>query len=188
MPLFAFAKNGKDYREPLPVYSLHHESRDTIDFRNRLLQNDRKLIIYCANWCNPCYKEFNLLYSQGIIDKLKENDVHLIIVADKSPCLKLNHHLIDGDWNEHILQDFEVYYDVNGSFIKSISDNTTFPYCLLMNNTDVIAESTGLKEDYSFLLDAVQKINSNRCKNCNGTGRVKPNPHGGPDDSVGICP
>lgn len=192
LPFLAFAKSGNEYREPILVYYLHHEFRDTIDFRDRLMQNDRIFVVYCAYWCNLSYKEFNLLYSQGIISKLKEENFHLIIVADKSPFLKLNHPLIDGGWHENVMRDFEVFYDLNGSLLKSMSSNMSFPFCLLINKSEVIAESYGLKEDYSFLLDAINKIgDSNQivsCLECNGTGRVKPNQRSSnPDWVVGLC-
>ncbi len=158
LPILSFAKSVLDYRENIPVYSLNHEFRDTIDFRGRMSQNDRKFIIYCANWCKPSYKELNILYSQGIIDKLKEQKFHLIVVADKSPCLNLNHFLIEGDWKETFMQDFEIYYDIDGSFLNKISSQQVFPYCMIMNKSEILIESIGLKEDYSFIIDCISNL------------------------------
>lgn len=186
MSLLSYAKCDIKSMDSIPVYSLHHEQRDTINFKNRMLQNDRKLIVYCANWCYLSYKEFNLLYSQEIIDKLLDKGFHLIIVAGQYPFLKLNHHLIEGNWNERVMEDFEIYFDVDGKTLNAISGESSFPHLIVMNKSDILVESHGLKENYSFIVDAIKVLNI--CPVCNGTGRVKPQPRSGDTDlSVGIC-
>lgn len=149
-------------------------------------KGELSLICFSENWCNPSYTEFNRLYNDSIIEFLKENETRLIILASKYPFLNINR--LDSIASANIESDFEIYYNTN----RNDSHIGTFP-CLwqIDSKNSIIYHSVGLKEDYSQVRDSLENFinkNHNSCHRCKGTGRIKPNRNGGPDESVGICP
>jgi len=153
---------------------------DTVPLSKLLPSNDIVLISFCENWCKPSYSEINMLYKDGIIDFLKSKNVRLIILARKYPFLLVNQ--LDSTASDNIERDFEIYYyrdDLAASFPN---------LWIVAANHRLIYHSEGLQHDYLNIKDALNQYLSTRCPKCKGTGRVKANPHGDPDESVGICP
>lgn len=156
---------------------------DTISVYSLLPKDGFSLICFSENWCEPSYREFNRLYNDSIIEYLKKNNTRLIVLAEKYPFLNVNR--LDSIALNNIESDFEIYYYANSSDRHIAS----FPCIWLIDsNKRVIYQSLGLKDDYRPLKDKVEAYIKHRCRRCKGTGQVKPNRHGGPDESVGICP
>lgn len=131
---------------------------DTINFYDRLLSSDNKLVLYCANWCPSSYKELNRLYSEGVIDSLKRNDFSLIILSDKYPCLYLHNDVIESGWDKRILEDFEIYYEVyRKQILKQLSGEESFPFLLLIKDGIVVKESHGLQNSYLDIISLINK-------------------------------
>lgn len=175
----------------MPAYTVSGNNRNSINFYTRLTAPDNKIVLYCANWCQPSYSELNRLYSSGVIDSLQQHNYSLIIVSGNYPFLNLNSGLIEGDWNKRILKDFEIYYEDNNSILRQLSGGGSFPWFIIMREGVVVKESVGLKEDYSdiFPLIVSKQKKENVCPRCKGKGSVTPNPKStDPDWCVGICP
>lgn len=156
---------------------------DTISVYTLLPNNGFSLICFSENWCEPSYREFNKLYNDSIIGYLKNNNTRLIVLAEKYPFLNVNR--LDSIAQNNIESDFEIYYYANRSdrHIKLI------PCIWLIDSKKrIIYHSEGLKDNYRLLKDKFETYLKHRCRRCKGTGTVKPDRHGGLDESVGICP
>lgn len=185
-----FPKTISEINMSIPVFTLKHEKRDTLNFIERLNKGDTKLI-YFNNWCDRCSKEFESIYQKGIIDSLIKRDVSLILIINADMIKDRDRHL-PSEIVKVINENFEIYYEINSSFSKSFAENKrnlSSPYMLLISNGEIIEETIGFQEDYNFLLDKLNRNQYKGCLKCKGTGRVTPNPKfGGPDEAVGICP
>lgn len=176
----------------LSALTVSKQQCDTINFYSRLTAPDNKLLLYCASWCPPSYRELNRLYTDGVIDSLINNNFNLIILSDNYPCLNLQHYLIEGNWDKRVLEDFEIYYETDNAdtILKALSGNNMFPFLLLVKDGAIIKKTYGLQDSYSDIIPLIKSQRDKspaKCPVCNGTGRIKPNPHGGPEQSVGIC-
>ena len=161
-----FSKTISEIKNDIPVFSLKHEKRDTVNFIDRLNKGDTKLI-YFNNWCDRCSKEFESMYQKGIIDSLIKKDVSLILISNTNLINDRNRHL-PSEIIKIIDENFEIYYEINSSFSKAFAKDKNIlesPYMLLISNGDIIDESIGFKEDYNYLLDKLKKVNQNSVLN-----------------------
>lgn len=191
----AFSKKISDVNSNIPVFSLKHGMRDTVNLINRLSDKD-DIFIYYNNWCDRCSKEFKIMYSHGIIDSLIARDVKLFLLTDVVNINEMRRHL-SPEQNKTVNENFEIYYEIGSSFVEAIREaNNTIasPYILLISQGEIIDEIIGFQENYIHLLEKIDNNKKNtetnkRCPKCKGTGRVTPNPKfGGPDEAVGLCP
>lgn len=190
------ARDISEIISPVQVLSVCEHKRDTIDIYEKLVDNEKKILIFSAHWCDPSYRELNCLYNQGMIDSLINHGFSLIMIAEDYPCLFLNSGKIVGDWDEKVMMDFEVYYDMDGSALKKITGGSSFPYMLVFVDGKIVRTKEGCREEdnyASFLFDCLSQssILNKRvmdCPICAGSGMVKPGRHSDPDGSVGICP
>lgn len=155
---------------------------DTLSVYDLLPKHGLSLICFSENWCDPSYKEFNRLYNDSIVDYLKLKDIRLIVLAAQYPFLNINR--LDTLARNRIEQDFEIYYYANHSDGHIVS----FPCIWLVDSLKrVIYHSVGLQDDYGQIKNRIETSINKHCPRCDGTGKVEPNRHSDPDESVGIC-
>lgn len=157
---FSAIADLSDLNENSKVYRVSDSGNDTINFYERVFAADDKFLMYCENWCRPCYKELNRLYSEGVIDSLLDNNVSLIIISGRYPFLNLNHYDIK-DFNKRILRDFEIYYDTDFSVLREISGGNAFPFYVFIMDGEVVLQNIGLKSTYKDILPLITRKSHN---------------------------
>lgn len=138
----------------LMALTVSKNSCDTINFSNRLLSPDNKLVFYTSNWCCWGYKELNQLYSEGVIDYAINQNYSLIFLASKYPFIFLNSPQIKGEWNKRIQQDFEVFYEMQeGKIVKSLTGGNGHPVIFIIKDGKAIKQSIGYLNNHSDILE-----------------------------------